>query len=148
MAIVEQGFGPHLMLDCRECDLNKISDHALVYKFLDELPELIGMTKIIPPYVFPYDGLVPEDKGVTGVVIIAESHLTFHSFTEKDYFFFDIFSCKPFDIEFVERHVIETFGVKSYERFHSERGRHFPRYVSDTLIKQADAATSAHHSVV
>ena len=25
----------------------------------------------------------------TGVVVIAESHLTFHSFVEKDYFFFD-----------------------------------------------------------
>ena len=71
MAIIEQGFGPHLMLDCRECDIDKISDLALVQSFLDELPELIGMTKIIPPYVFPYSGLVPEDKGITGVVIIA-----------------------------------------------------------------------------
>ncbi len=137
MAIIEQGFGPHLMLDCRECDIDKISDLALVQSFLDELPELIGMTKIIPPYVFPYSGLVPEDKGITGVVIIAESHLTFHSFVEKDYFFFDIFSCKPFDIDFVEQHVIKTFGVKSYERFMSERGRQFPRYISDKLVEGA-----------
>jgi S-adenosylmethionine decarboxylase len=143
MAIVEQGFGPHLMLDCRECDIEKISDLTLVHKFLDELPELIGMTKIIPPYVFPYSGLVPEDKGITGMVILAESQLTFHSFVEKDYFFFDIFSCKPFDIEFVEKHVIETFGVKSYERFMSERGTQFPRYLSDKLVEGANEAFSS-----
>ncbi|MFM7389223.1 MAG: S-adenosylmethionine decarboxylase [Vampirovibrionales bacterium] len=121
------GFGPHLMLDCRQCDYDKINSLDVVYNFLNELPELVGMTKIIPPYVFPYSGLIPEDKGITGMVIIAESHLTFHSFVEKDYFFFDMFSCKPFDVAKVEQHVIETFGVKSYERFYSERGRYFPR---------------------
>ena len=133
---VYQDFGPHLMLDCRECDSSKINDHALIYQFLDELPERVGMTKIIPPYVFPYSGLVPEDKGVTGMVIIAESHLTFHSFTEKDYFFFDMFSCKPFDVEVVERHVIETFGVKSYQRHQANRGREFPRYMSNELAQE------------
>jgi S-adenosylmethionine decarboxylase len=121
------GFGPHLMLDCRQCDYDKINNLELVYNFLNDLPELVGMTKIIPPYVFPYSGLIPEDKGITGMVIIAESHLTFHSFVEKDYFFFDMFSCKPFDVAKVEAHVIETFGVQSYERFYSERGRYFPR---------------------
>jgi S-adenosylmethionine decarboxylase len=147
MAVIEQGFGPHLMLDCRQCDKDKISDLALVQKFLDELPEQIGMTKIIPPYVFPYSGLVPEDKGITGMVIIAESHLSFHSFTEKDYFFFDIFSCKPFDVDYVQRLVLETFGVKDYERFYSERGRHFPRFISDNLVKQADEALLSHSVV-
>lgn len=122
-----QGFGPHLMLDCRQCDYDKISDLTYVQKFMDELPELIGMTKITQPYVFPYSGLVPEDKGITGIVIIAESHLTFHSFTEKDYFFFDLFSCKPFDVDLVEQHVIKAFGVKDYERHRADRGIHFQR---------------------
>jgi S-adenosylmethionine decarboxylase len=139
MPIVHQTFGPHLMLDCRECDVAKINDLELVHRFLDELPELIGMTKIIPPYAFRYSGLVPEDKGITGMVIIAESHLTFHSFVEKGYFFFDIFSCKPFDIELVVRYVVETFGVKDYDRFDCSRGRHYPRYLSEELAKTTEA---------
>jgi S-adenosylmethionine decarboxylase len=147
MAVVHQAFGPHLMLDCRECDADKINDLDLVSKFLDELPEMIGMTKIIPPYAFRYNGLVPEDKGITGVVIIAESHLTFHSFVEKDYFFFDIFSCKPFDVDFVVKHVIETFGVKDYERFDCSRGRQFPRHVSDKLVEASDVATCSASAV-
>lgn len=123
----QEYFGPHLMLDCRSCNVDKINDLDFVSRFMDELPGKIGMTKIIPPYVFRYEGLVPEDKGITGAVIIAESHITFHSFVDKDYFFFDIFSCKPFDVETVVRHVIEAFEVRDVERFDANRGRHFPR---------------------
>lgn len=121
------GFGPHLMLDCRQCNPEKIGDLAYVFQVLDTLPERIGMTKIIQPYVFPYSGLVPEDKGITGMVVIAESHLSFHSFTEKDYFFFDLFSCKPFDVAAAQQAIIEAFEVKDWEAHYAERGRHFPR---------------------
>jgi S-adenosylmethionine decarboxylase len=119
--------GPHLMMDCRGCDLEKISDLAYISEFLNTLPDRIGMTKITQPYVFPYSGLVPEDKGITGFVVIAESHMSFHSFTEKDYFFLDIFSCMPFDVEATKRYVLEAFGVSEAEIHYVERGLHFPR---------------------
>jgi S-adenosylmethionine decarboxylase len=122
-----KGFGPHLMIDARKCNLEKISDLNHVYNVLDQLPEAIGMTKIIPPYVFPYSGLVPEDKGITGAVIIAESHITFHSFIEKDYFFFDIFSCKPFDIDKTRQFILDAFEVQEYEEYLEFRGKDFPR---------------------
>ncbi len=124
-----QGFGPHLMLDCSQCNLEKIGDVAYVFDVLNTLPERIGMTKITQPYVFPYSGLIPEDKGVTGIVVIAESHLSFHSFTEKDYFFFDLFSCKPFDVDAAQQFIIEAFEAKQVERHYAERGRDFPRSV-------------------
>lgn len=133
MALIRSQFGPHLMLDCRECDYDKISDLEYVFNVLNDLPDAVGMTKIIQPYVFPYSGLIPEDKGITGVVVIAESHITFHSFTEKDYFFFDIFSCKNFDVEQVVRYVVDAFGVKKYERHLAERGQHFPRTLEERI---------------
>lgn len=123
----QYGLGPHVMLDCRGCNPQKIGDLATIWQFLNDLPDEIGMTKITQPYVFPYSGVVPEDKGITGVVVIAESHLTFHSFTEKDYFFFDLFSCKPFDVEAVIERVVGTFGATDVEVHHTLRGRHFPR---------------------
>jgi S-adenosylmethionine decarboxylase len=127
------GFGPHLMLDCRQCNLQKMGDLAFIFDFLNRLPEQIGMTKITQPYVFPYEGLIPEDKGVTGTVIIAESHITFHSFLEKDYFFFDAFSCKPFDIEQVQQIVQDTFEVKLMQAHVKHRGLDFPRSTVPSL---------------
>jgi len=132
-----QGFGPHLMLDCSECNLEKISDVAYVFDVLNRLPDFIGMTKITQPYVFPYSGLVPEDKGVTGVVIIAESHLSFHSFTEKDYFFFDLFSCKPFNVDLARQFIMDAFEVKKAETHYVERGMDFPRSTAPGIVWQS-----------
>jgi S-adenosylmethionine decarboxylase len=123
-----EGFGPHLMMDCRGVNADKCNDVRYIWDFLNDLPEQIGMTKITQPHVFPYSGLVPEDKGVTGMVIIAESHLTFHSFTDKDYFFFDLFSCKEFDVNRVIETVIQTFEVKHPTIHRVDRGMDFPRF--------------------
>lgn len=133
MAVIRSEFGPHLMMDCRECDYDKISDLQYVFQVLNDLPDAIGMTKIIQPYVFPYSGLIPEDKGITGMVVIAESHITFHSFTEKDYFFFDIFSCKHFDVEVVVDYIVKAFGVKNYEKHVASRGQYFPRTLEERI---------------
>ena len=70
---------------------------------------------------------VSTSIGGNSMVIIAESHLTFHSFTEKDYFFFDLFSCKPFDVEAARQFIMEAFDVREVETHYAERGRDFPR---------------------
>ena len=118
-------FGIHIMLDLQQCDYDKMNSQKYIYKILDELPDLINMTKIIPPYVFPYCGVNPKDKGITGIVIIAESHLTIHTFTEKDYIFCDVFSCKPFDEELAIEFLVNAFESKKYDLYREERGKDF-----------------------
>jgi S-adenosylmethionine decarboxylase len=120
-------FGPHLTMDLIGCPKDILSDYNLHFDLLKKLPEMIGMTPITQPYVFPYSGLVPEDKGITGIVIIAESHLSIHSFEDKGYTFIDMFSCKPFDVEKAERYIIDLFKPTKVERNLIERGKEFPR---------------------
>ena len=123
-----ESFGPHLMLDLRSCNKKKLKDFNLVFKILKELPEKIGMTKITQPYVFPYAGLIPEDKGITGTVIIAESHISIHTFQEKDYCFVDVFSCKDFNVEFAAEYLIDVFESKKFDKYIVNRGKDFVRY--------------------
>jgi len=120
-------FGPHLMLDLSECDQKRINDLDFIFQFLSILPDKIGMVKITQPYVFPYAGLVPEDKGITGFVVIAESHLSIHTFVEKGYAFVDLFSCKPFDTDRARNFIIEAFVSRKPEVYMIERGAGFPR---------------------
>lgn len=120
-------FGPHLALDCYHCDRALLEDLSLVYETLDVCPDHIGMTKIMPPYVFRYSGKVPEDWGVSGVVLIAESHISVHTFPEKEFMSVDIFSCKCFDVERAIRYMVERFQVGRYEHQVLDRGRHFPK---------------------
>lgn len=120
-------FGPHLMLDLSGCDQEKISDLDFIFTFLNTLPDKIGMIKITQPYVFPYSGTIPEDKGITGFVVIAESHLSIHTFVDKGYAFVDLFSCKPFDTDVARDLIVEAFASRESEVYMLERGTGFPR---------------------
>jgi S-adenosylmethionine decarboxylase len=120
-------FGPHVTIDLIGCPKEILSDYELHFNYLKMLPSLIDMTPITQPYVFPYSGLVPEDRGITGIVIIAESHLSIHSFEEKGYSFIDIFSCKGFDVEKAIEITLNTFKPTSHEVNMVERGKDFPR---------------------
>ena len=124
---IEYGFGPHLMLDCYGCPKEKLADMDLIFDTLDKFPAKIGMTKIMPPYVFKYHGAVPEDWGISGVVLIAESHITIHTFPDKNHAFIDIFSCKEFDTSYAMQYMINLFEATHHEVQISSRGQEFPR---------------------
>ncbi len=101
----------HLVVDAFVDDAAQISAIEPIFDLLNTLPNEIGMTKITQPYVFRYHGVVPEDWGITGMVIIAESHISIHTFPEHKRFHMDVFSCKPFDSDAALRLVEERLGV-------------------------------------
>ncbi len=119
-------FGPHLMLDGLAADPERLNDMRLVYRFLDELPEKIGMKKITTPYVIPYVGEEkPEDAGITGMVIIAESHISIHTFPQKGFVTIDVYSCRSFNQEDAIAFAKELFGIERCEVQAIERGHGF-----------------------
>ncbi|MEK9726664.1 MAG: S-adenosylmethionine decarboxylase [Candidatus Margulisiibacteriota bacterium] len=122
---LRKGFGPHLMIDLFKCSVDALDSLNLCFDFLDQLPDKIGMTKITMPHVFPYEGLVPEDRGITGAVIIAESHITVHTFPLKSYAFIDIFSCKPFDTDMATQFCVDYFSAKEPDVHLTLRGKNF-----------------------
>ncbi len=122
-----EGFGPHLMLDGYGCEQGKLADLEHIYRVLDEFPVEIGMTKIMPPYVFKYSGSKPEDWGVSGFVLIAESHISIHTFPEKGFLSLDIFSCKKFDIPRAIATIEKAFDIQKIEKNLLDRGTEFPK---------------------
>ncbi len=120
-------FGPHLILEAYGCPQNLLADLGLVSQTLDSYPEQLDMTKIMPPYVFRYQGTVPDDWGVSGVVLIAESHISIHTFPEKGFVTLDIFSCREFDVDEAINYFASIFKPESWEKQVLMRGREFPR---------------------
>ena len=138
------GFGPHLMLDGYGCDKKKLQDLNLIYRILDELPTRIGMTKIMPPYVFKYSGLKPEDWGLSGFVLIAESHVSIHTFPEKNFVSVDIFSCKHFDSELASAYLEKAFEMEKVEKRVLDRGTEFPKDINGaTRLVRAERRRAA-----
>lgn len=125
MSYGNNGFGPHLMLDLNECNASRLDCVDVCFDLLNHLPDQIGMTKITMPYVFPYSGVVPEDRGITGMVIIAESHISIHTFPLKSYAFIDIFSCKPFATDCAVDYCVSLFESNDPVVHLTQRGERF-----------------------
>ncbi len=124
-------FGPHLTLDLYSCNREKIGNKEFILKILDELPELIGMHKISEPWAIEYPGNPNsfDAGGISGFVLIAESHITIHTFVKQAFASVDIFSCKSFDVEKAEKYIIEKFEAKKVEKNFFNRGIEFPKDV-------------------
>ncbi|HKV83776.1 MAG TPA: adenosylmethionine decarboxylase [Ktedonobacterales bacterium] len=142
-------FGPHLIIDGTRCDTRKLGDRILVEQILNDYPNAIGMTKIGGPYMFEYQAPDPAYSGVSGLVVIAESHIAIHTFPELDYFTMDIFSCKNFDHETAIEYIRKAFDVQEMDRMLVQRGLSFrgPHHgnlgATDELIAAAQARLDA-----
>ena len=142
-------FGPHLIIDGSRCNTRKLADRILVEQVLNDYPTAIGMTKIGGPYMFEYQAPDPAYSGVSGLVVIAESHIAIHTFPELDYFTMDIFSCKNFDHEKAIEYIRDAFDVKEMDRMLVQRGLSFkgPHHgkhgATDELIAAAEARLQA-----
>lgn len=87
----------HLVIDGFGGNQQKMWDTHLLQQFLIHYPANLGMTRITEPKVLEYHGPKPDDDGISGFVIIAESHISVHTFPYRNYVNIDIFSCRSFD---------------------------------------------------
>lgn len=86
------------------------------------------MQKISPVRVQWYDGgEKPQDCGVSGFVMIAESHISVHTFSQKEFLTADVYSCKPFDTQRTIDFFRKEFELKELEIHIIKRGLKFPR---------------------
>lgn len=114
--------GTHLIIDLKGCkNIEKLSDKKFIEKFILELVEIAKMKAITKPLVLYYDHEEKEESGVTGFVIIADSHISLHTYPFKESLYLDLFSCKVFDSKKIIGFIKDTFK---------------PETITDRLIKR------------
>lgn len=107
----------HLILDCISKSNKKLKDRKAIRIALEKIAFIIEMKTLVDPVVVKGRTL----PGVSGFVIIEESHISIHTFTDKNYLNIDVFSCKPFDpdkvIEFIKEYFeLEKIWISSVAR--------------------------------
>ena len=112
----------HLLIDGYEGDPAKLWDADLIRRFLEDYPAGLGMTRLCEPQVLSYNAPKVEDSGLSGYVIIAESHISIHTFPHRKYVNIDIFSCKSFDNERALRDAKELFSLGEVKTWILDRG--------------------------
>ncbi len=109
--------GRHLLLELRECDVALLDDLAYLENALVSAAIESGATVIDKSF----HQFAPQ--GVSGVVLIAESHLSLHTWPEHAYAAVDIFTCgTTVKIEVAADALIRRLGSKDPSLLEVKRG--------------------------
>ena len=85
--------GRHYIIEFESCNTDTIESTEMVEKALLKAVGKAGATYV------SHDFHQFNPYGVSGVVVIAESHFTIHTWPEKDYAAVDIFTCGEMDAD-------------------------------------------------
>lgn len=121
-------FGEHLTIDGYAGERHRLDDRALVLHCLNSLPEQLGMSKLAEAVVHhaPSNGL-KDPGGWSGFVVIAESHISIHTFPERGFVSADVYTCtNGLDVVFILNYFKEAFGLQDIEHHHIIRGTRYP----------------------
>jgi S-adenosylmethionine decarboxylase len=121
-------FGLHLTLDGYRGKPERLGDPEVVRAWLDQLPDVLGMSKLIEPCLVEVGARNAKDPGgVTGFVLIAQSHLSVHTFPRRRFVSADVFTCQDhLDHERICQSLMTTFGLGEIESKIIPRGTRYP----------------------
>ena len=121
-------FGEHLTIDGYGGSKEKLNDKKLVLKCLNELPDVLGMLKLSKPEIyFAEDNGHKDPGGWSGFVVIAESHISIHTFPERRFVSADVYSCKNgMNTKLILDYFKNKFELKDIETNFIKRGTRYP----------------------
>lgn len=110
--------GRHLMLEVYDCPSEYLDDPNEIGRLLLDAASKAGATVIDSMF----HRFAPQ--GVSGVVVIAESHLTIHTWPELGCAAIDMFSCSPhIALDQIGEHLARELQARRVDARVVERGR-------------------------
>ncbi|MCO6041277.1 MAG: S-adenosylmethionine decarboxylase [Thermococcaceae archaeon] len=85
--VVETPIGMHVVLDLYECDPQILDDIEKIEEILTKAAEVANAT-IIDKRFHKF-----SPQGVSGVVVVSESHIAIHTWPEHGYAAVDVYTC-------------------------------------------------------
>ena len=115
----------HLLLELYRCDSEKLNDESFLRCILSRAAKLANATIL---------NLISnkfEPQGVTAIALLAESHISIHTWPESNYSAVDIFTCGQNMIpELASQYLIESLIAKEHSL------RVIERNPPSTVLKQ------------
>lgn len=108
--------GRHVISELWGCDFDKLNSMPLIEQIFVEAALKSGAE--IREVAF--HKFAPQ--GVSGVVIISESHLTIHSFPEHGYASIDVYTCGDLDPNIAADYIAEALDAQTRETIEMPRG--------------------------
>ena len=99
----------HLLLELYQCDYEKLNDESFLRCSLNRAAKFAKATVLnLISYKF-------EPQGVTAIALLAESHISIHTWPESNYSAVDIFTCgQNMMPELASQYLIESLMAKEH----------------------------------
>ena len=83
--------GTEWVVDAHGCDPSALRSPDVLQALFDRIVREVGLQAAAPALwkVFPGEG------GITGLLLLTESHLTCHTFPERGFAAFNLYCCRP-----------------------------------------------------
>lgn len=123
-------FGEHITIDGYGGDPALLDDRDVVYSALTDLCADNGMHALSEPIVLKAkDNQIKDPGGWSGFLIIAESHISIHTFPKRRFVSADFYTCKNgLDAERVIAFMRERFKLEDVESTFIKRGLRYPTH--------------------
>lgn len=108
-----ESLGAQILIELKDCNVDKLNDLDFIRETMLEAAHVAGATIITSSFRYF------EPHGISGVVVIAESHLTIHTWPEFGYAAIDIFTCgqkvRPWEAFEFLKNVLEAKSFSTQE---------------------------------
>jgi len=117
-----KALGTHILLELKDCNTKLLDDLRQIEMLMVEAAKKAKAT-VIESRFHRFNPF-----GISGVVVIAESHLTIHTWPEHAYAAVDIFTCsKLLQPKIATDYLIKGFGSKNPSIVELDRGVFFAK---------------------
>lgn len=116
-AIADVARGDEWVVEAFGCDAERLADRSVLAALLDRMVNELGLRPIGAGqwHVFPPPG------GITGMLLLAESHLTVHTFPEHRSLCLNLFCCTPRSAWPFSQRLVELVGAERVTVRHLQR---------------------------
>jgi S-adenosylmethionine decarboxylase len=112
-----EALGKHLLLELIDCDAGLLNDIEYLRKVVSDTARQIGAT-VIKDSFYQF-----TPQGISGVLIIAESHIAIHTWPEYRFAAVDVFTCGDvIDPKNAVSPFVEKLKAKSSSYIEMKRG--------------------------
>ncbi len=127
-----EAFGRHLILEMWDCNRGLLNDVKKITELMSNAANIAGAT-VIKQF---YHEFIPS--GITGVAILAESHIAIHTWPVEGYVAIDIFTCGTnCDPQLAVESLLKDFSPRESTTLEIKRGSPM---IKGTLLSEVCSA--------
>ncbi len=133
-----ESLGKHIIAELFNCDEYHLNDLKKIEEVMMAAAQLSKAT-IIKPFFHQF-----SPYGISGVIVIAESHFTIHTWPEYGYAAVDVFTCGDLDTQVALDHIKTELRSEKCTVFQIERGilpENIRRIHELSSVKEAENAS-------